>query len=283
MATIAANTYNFKLSFSTTLCPEWTAAAIIDGMQSYGFEGVEFCLGKSHLHGVELDSPADLLADVRKQFDEAGTAISCLATHNVISHPEHDTRVKIVEGLKQCLRVADQLGAPFVRVFGGEVPAGFEVTGVVDYIAESLGEVAEFAESQKVRSMILVETQGLLSHSKFITEVLDQVYSPKIGVLWNTLNPVRMLEKVEQTYDRIGSNVRFVHLADGQFNEDRTKISLCDPGEGMVPMERVVDLLRAGLYRGYLSIESMHAEPDPDELLPKYSGYLKQIAGQQEE
>ncbi|MCZ7649389.1 MAG: sugar phosphate isomerase/epimerase [Planctomycetota bacterium] len=279
MATIAANTYNFKLAFSTTLCPEWTSAAIIDGMQAYGFEGVEFCLGKGHLHGVELDSPADMLADIRKQFDEASTAISCLATAFNLSNADEAERTKTVESVKQALRVADQLGSPFVRVFGGEVPAGFEVTGVIDYVAEALAEVAEFAEEEKIRSMALIESQGVFSHSKFISEVIDQVYSPKIGVLWNTLNPIRMLEKVEQTYDKLGPHVRYVHLTDANFNEDRTQITRCDPGGGIVPMSRVVDLLKSGIYRGYLSIESMHPEPDPDELLPQYSGYLKELLG----
>ena len=65
MATIAANTYNFKLCFSTWICPEWTAAALIDGMVTYGYEGVEFRMGKGHLHGVELDSSAEDLVDVR--------------------------------------------------------------------------------------------------------------------------------------------------------------------------------------------------------------------------
>src|SRR6185503_2139354 len=71
MATAYANTYNLKLSFTTWVCPEWTVAAIVDGMTTYGYDGVELRIGKGHLHGVELDSPADYLSEVRKQFDAA--------------------------------------------------------------------------------------------------------------------------------------------------------------------------------------------------------------------
>src|SRR5436309_3201344 len=80
MATIAGNTFSFKPCFSTSVCPEWTAAAIVDGLGTYGFEGVEICIGQGHLHGVDVDTPKEALQEVRKQFDEANLAVACLAT-----------------------------------------------------------------------------------------------------------------------------------------------------------------------------------------------------------
>jgi sugar phosphate isomerase/epimerase len=275
MATIPATSHSLKLSFTTWVCPEWTAAAIVDGMQSYGYDGVEFRLSKGHLHGVELDSPPEYLAEVRKQFDEANLAISCLATSFAFANPDITERRKAVEGTKQALRVADSLGAPYVRVFGGDVPAGLEAVGVVDYIAEALAEVAEFAETEKLRSMALVETHGSFGHSHYMLEMLNQVYSPKIGVLWDVLHPLRVLEKVEETCDALGDKIRHLLVHDCAFNEDRTRLSFCDLGEGFVPLARIVDLLKAGGFRVYLSAEALQKSPDPDEILPHYAEYLR--------
>ncbi len=277
MATAYANTHNLKLSFTTWVCPEWTVAAIVDGMQTYGYDGVELRIGKGHLHGVELDSPADYLAEVRKQFDAANMAVSCIATSFSFSSPDITERQKTINNVKQCLRMADAVGAPYIRVFGGEIPPGFEATGVIDYVAEALDECTEYAEKEKMRSMILVETHDAFSHSKYIAEVLSQVYSQKLGVLWDVLHPMRVLESVEDTYDAICQHVRHVHVHDCSFNDDRTKVLPCDPGEGFVPMGQVVDLLKAGNYRGYLSLEVLQESPDPDEILPKYAKYLQSL------
>jgi sugar phosphate isomerase/epimerase len=275
MATAYANTYNLKLSFTTWVCPEWTVAAIVDGMQTYGYDGVELRIGKGHLHGVELDSPPDYLATVRKQFDAANMAVSCIATSFNFSSPDATERAKTIKNVQTCLRLADAVGAPYIRIFGGDVPHGFEATGVIDYIAEALDECTEYAEKEKMRSMILLETHDTFSHSKYVSEVLSQVYSNKLGVLWDVLHPMRVLESVEDTYDAICDHVRHVHVHDCAFNDDRTKIVPCDPGEGFVPMNQVADLLKSGNFRGYLSLEVLQENADPDETLPKYAKYLK--------
>lgn len=277
MATAYANTHNLKLSFTTWCCPEWTVAAIVDGMQTYGYDGVELRIGKGHLHSIELDSTPEGINEVRKQFDAANLAVSCIATSFSFSSPDAVEREKTIAQVKRALELADTIGAPYVRVFGGDIPHGLEATGVIDYVAESIDECTEHAEGEKLRSMLLIETHGAFSHSKYVNEVLSQVYSPKLGVLWDVLHPLRVLESIEDTYDSICDHVRHVHIHDCEFNEDRTKITPCEPGEGFVPLGQVVDALKSGNYRGYLSLEALQKDADPDELLPMWSKYLRAL------
>src|SRR5258706_11390420 len=103
MAKLAPQTYHLKLSFTTWVCPEWTVDAIIDGMKSYKYEGVEFRTGKGHLHGIEADSQAEYLVEVRKQFDEAKLAISCLGSSYSFSSADAAERRKNIEGTKQIM------------------------------------------------------------------------------------------------------------------------------------------------------------------------------------
>src|SRR5476651_26972 len=100
MATAYATTYNLKLSFSTWVCPEWTVAAIVDGMQSYGYDGVELRVGKGHLHGIEVGSTGDQIGEVRKQFDAANLAVSCIATSYSFSNPDSVERERTIEQVK---------------------------------------------------------------------------------------------------------------------------------------------------------------------------------------
>jgi sugar phosphate isomerase/epimerase len=169
------------------------------------------------------------------------------------------------------------LGAPYIRIFGGEIPAGLEVSGVIDYIAEALDECTEFVEKEKMRSMILLETQGPFSHSKYVSEVMSQVFSKKLGVLWDVVHPIRVLESVDDTYDTICDYVRHIHVRDRAFNDDRTRLADCEPGDGFVPMNKIVDLLKVGNFRGYLSLEVVLEYVDPDVILPLYATYLKDL------
>jgi len=277
MATAFATTHNLKLSFTTWVCPEWTIPAIVDGMQTYGYEGVELRAGKGHLHGIEIDSSAEYLSDARKQFDAANLAVSCIATSYSFGSPDIVERQKTINLTKKALQLADTLGAPYVRIFGGDIPNGLEATGVVDYVAEAIGECTDFAEKEKLRSMLLLETHGAFSHTKYVNEVTSQVYSPKLGVLWDVLHPLRVLESVEDTYDAICDHVRHVHVHDCDFNDDRTKLVPCDPGAGFVPLGEVIDVLKSGNFRGYLSVEVLQKETDPDEALPMWSKYLRSL------
>ncbi len=277
MAIAYATTHNLKLSFTTWVCPEWTVAAIVDGMQTYGYDGVELRVGKGHLHGIEIDSPPEYINEVRKQFDAAHLAVSCIATSYSFSSADIVDRQKTIANVKKALRMADSIGAPYLRVFGGDIPPGLEATGVIDYVAEAIDECTEFAEKEKLRSMLLIETHGAFSHSKYISEVLSQVYSTKLGVLWDVLHPIRVLESVEDTYDQICDHVRHVHIHDCAFNDDRTKLLPCEPSEGFVPMDQVVDVLKSGNFRGYLSVEVLQKEADPDDVLPVWSKYLKSL------
>lgn len=272
-----AATNDLKLCFTTQACPEWTAAAIVDGMQSYGYDGVELIMGKGHQHGVEADSPPEHLLEVRKLMDDAELGIACLASQLAFSSADAAVRAKAVEDLKTVLGVADRLGVPYVRVYGGNAPPGFETAGVIDYVAEALSEGAEFVEDNKLRTMILLQTHDTFSHSKYVQEVLSQVYSEALGVLWDVLHPLRVMETVEQTYDALGEHIRHLHVHDCAANDDRTRIAPCPLGEGFVPLDRIVDLLRADEFHGYLSLEVLQQEADPDELLPQSAEFLRNL------
>ena len=121
MAIAYATTHNLKLSFTTWVCPEWTVAAIVDGMQTYGYEGVELRVGKGHLHGIEIDSPLEYISEVRKQFDAAHLAVSCIASSYSFSSADIVERQKTISNVKKALRMADSIGAPYLRVFGGDI------------------------------------------------------------------------------------------------------------------------------------------------------------------
>ncbi|MCX7805089.1 MAG: sugar phosphate isomerase/epimerase [Planctomycetota bacterium] len=269
--------HGLKTCFVTRICPEWTVAAIIDAMKQYGYLGVELQVAEGNMHGVELDADKSAMADVRKQFDEADLAVACLSTPLTLSAPDPRARAKAVEQVKAYMVLADSLGAPYVSLPGGNIPAGMEPPGVIDYICEALDDICSYAEEKHVRSTLLVATNDAFSHSKYLKEVIRQVYSPKLGILWDVVHPIRVLEQVEDTYEIICDHVRHVHVHDMAFNDDRTQVFLAEPGRGFVPFGKIIEMLRADGFRGYLSVAVTEKQPDPDRILPAYAEFLGSV------
>src|SRR4030066_196810 len=107
-----------KLAFSTLGCHEWDIDQIIDAARSNGYEGVEL----RHYKG-SLDLPKVLggfpggVNGFRRRFARAGIEICCLDSSVVLSNEDPSIR----EG-ERMIELAMGLGAPYIRVFGGDVP-----------------------------------------------------------------------------------------------------------------------------------------------------------------
>ena len=267
---------NFKVSYMTWVAPKWEAAQLIEGARKYGYNGVELRVEAGHAHGLELDTPPETLARARSTFTQAGVEISCVATSLRFSMAEDSERAAAVEKLKAYVSFAQALGSPYLRVFGGQMPEGVEPAGVIDYISDSLGEGVEAAEDTSVT--ILIETHDSLSHTAYVREILKQVYSEKLGVLWDVAHPVRHLESIEDAFDNIAPHVRHVHVHDLSYLEGRTKYEAVALGEGFVPHDRAIGFLNHEGFQGHLSVELMNV--DPDEVLPQYSEKLREYVAE---
>ena len=66
-------------------------------------------------------------------------------------------------------------------------------------VSDALSDVVSFAEQTSVS--VLVETYGDFANTKFVREVVKQIYSEHFGVLWDVVHPFRVLETPEESYD----------------------------------------------------------------------------------
>ena len=271
---------NFKISYMTWVAPEWDIPKLIEGARKYGYNGVEIRVEAGHAHGLELDTPPETLTRVRSAFTQSGVEISCVATSLRFSMPEESERADAVEKLKRYVALAQMLGSPYVRVFGGKMPE-IEPAGAIDYIADSLGEA--ISETEDTSVAVLIETHDSLAHTAYVREILKQVYSEKLGVLWDVAHPVRHLESIEDSYDNIAPHVHHVHVHDLSYLEGRTKCETVSLGQGFVSYDKAIRFLHHDGFQGHLSIELMKV--DPDQILPQYAEKLREyvVAVQSEE
>ncbi len=265
---------DFKLSFSSWSAPDLALSELVEVSQANGYSGVALRMpgdGVEHAHGLAADTSPVNLTQAKSVIAGTGVEISCIATSLEFGAPGDAARAQVMDDAKRYVTLAEALGARCVRVFGGPLLGREgELAGLVDAVSDALSEAVSFAEQTNVS--ILIETYGDFANTKFVREVVKQVYSKRFGVLWDVAHPFRALETPEESYDNISGQVKHVHVHDLRYVDGRLRTEPAMIGEGRVPFQQAVQFLAHDGFEGYLSVETR--EGPPDEVLPIYAKAL---------
>ncbi len=267
-----------KLGTSTLGCPEWTLPEILTRVKAYGFDGVE-------LRGIGPDvnltqsphfaTPA-AVAQTRRAFAEAGLAICSLDTSASFADPQ-----KVAAGQHEAravLHLADELGVPFIRVFGGDVPDGGSRADATRRLADNLRALGEYAQSAG-EVTVLLETHDAFSTGAQAAEALALANHPRVAALWDLHHPYRQGEAPSDTYAALAPFVRMAHVKDSH-----PPNHYCLLGEGDVPIPEMLRLLHSGGFDGWMNLEwEKRWNPallDPSVAFPQYAAALRALWSQ---
>ncbi|MEZ4861420.1 MAG: sugar phosphate isomerase/epimerase family protein [Caldilineaceae bacterium] len=265
----------YPLAWSTLGSPEWSFEHTVEQAAANGYQALEVRI----LDGVII--PVDLSAERRRQMKavmaQYNISIVGLGLSTRFSSPDPAERQANVTDLQRYVELANDLGAPMVRSFGGNVAEGQSLEQTIDWVAAGLNAAASTAEREGVT--IVLETHDAFCRGAEVAKVLAQVSSPAIAAVWDVHHPFRMGESIEETWRLIGARTHHVHLKDARKRADGSW-QLVLMGEGEVPCRAVVDLLRRNGYQGYLSMEwekKWHPEiEEPEVALPQHAQVVRE-------
>lgn len=207
-----------KLGVSTLGCPNWTLEEILTRLPGYGYEGVEL-----RGLGPDLDltqSPhfatAAAAAETRQAFADAGLAICSLDTSCSFVDADPAIRAQNVEQGRAAIDLAVRLGAPNVRVFGGTIAEETSRAEGVQYLAECLCALGDYAAQGGGDVCIVLETHNSFSTGAQAAEALRQAAHPRVGALWDLHHPFRHGETPAETFAALGPYVKQVHVKDSR-------------------------------------------------------------------
>jgi len=263
---------HMKLSFTTLGCPDWTLQEIVKNAYQMGFDGIEFRgirdemdMSKLPEFTTDLDKTKELLS--RYKVSVSGIDVS--ARFAVVDPEEKERHF---DETRRNLKLAAQLNACTLRVFGGKVPEGYTVERMIPVLAENLRGMADEAEECGV--VLALETHDDWADSTVVSRVMKKVNHPYIGVLWDMHHPFRFnSEDPEETYANLSPYIVAVHVKDSILDENgQTRYVF--PGEGDVPIRDMLEMLIDGGYEGYITFEwekRWHRElPEPEIAFPKF-------------
>ncbi len=189
------------------------------------------------------------LLSLKRLAFRMGIEIYSIAVRTELTRPDQASRDKEVAALNKWIDVAALLGAGHIRVFGGMVPKTATEEQAVPWVVECLQRSAEVA-AQKGVMLGLENHGGICTRATRIIEMVDKVNSPWVGINLDTGNfPTEAFQQMALCVPK-AVNVQV-----------KSEMTYDDGKRGPQDWDRVVKLIAAGGYKGYLSLEYEAKEP----------------------
>jgi sugar phosphate isomerase/epimerase len=231
------------------------------------------CATDLQVQGVELQdihfpqTRPTYLQMLRRTARDLGLVIIGVGVHNDFGRIDPTIRQSEMVKVKQWVEVAEQLGAPLVRVFAGYPEGGPAQSGARwPAMIDSLREVAAFASHAGLRLGLENHNHGAFTPTaaEFL-RVLDEVKSPHLVPLLDTGNFVDGWPSVQKTLGiAVHVHAKFWRPAP-------------DGSDEKVDYARIVPALRAAGYDGWVSFEYEAEEPEATGI-PRALAYLKRMS-----
>lgn len=241
---------NFKRAFSTLTCMDANIDEILEHAKKSDIRALEIRLDKDDKicgYGTEL---AD---ELKSKLEAADCTVIDLATAVSLA----DKNDAMLERAKGCIDLARAVGARAIRIFAGGHMRSFDSVPIqdLDGVAATLKEMCAYAGAKGIE--IWAETHSALSTAKSICELCDTVGADNLKVLWDVLHSIEFRESVEDSVSIMGARLAHVHIKDGVQQEDKnlTQYRHTALGKGDMPLGKVLSLLDAADYDGYISLE----------------------------
>jgi sugar phosphate isomerase/epimerase len=266
-----------RLAFTTLGCPEWDLDQIMSRAGEYGYDAVDFrgYLGEMELYKRPEFMPPAAAAGARK-FAAAGLMVACFSSSARIFQREQAGLAAAVEEVKRYAELCGVFAARFIRVFGGAV-GDAPRRQAVEIALAGLEKLAEAARP----AILAVETHDDWVDTALLAELFRNLEAPNVCALWDVHHPYRLRgESPRESWKNIGPYTRYTHVKDSRRRPDGG-FEYCLPGQGDVPLEEIVALLKADGRCDYLTLEwekLWHPEiPGPEEAFPAYATYLRRL------
>lgn len=272
-----------SLSISTTTlgCPEWDLESIARNLPEYGFDAVDFRGLGEHLDVTVIPEFTTGIADTRRLLADAGLAVSCISSSIQLCVPEKEG--DNLEEARRTIAVAVALDAPCVRVFGNGDLGRHSREALADVGAGVMAQILALDGAAQLRWCF--ETHDHWIAAADVRRLLERIPGDHFGVLWDVGHTPRVTnEPPAESWAAYGARVFNTHFKDAVHDPshphamgDGWRYTLL--GEGQLPLEEAVAILKGGGYEGCLTLEHekrWHPDlPEPEVMFPHAARWFR--------
>jgi sugar phosphate isomerase/epimerase len=245
-----------KLGLVTyNLAKDWDVPTIIEKCTANGFEGVE--LRTTHAHGVEPTLSQAQRAEVRRRFQDSPVALVGLGSTFEYDSPDPAVLRANIEGTKEFVRLAADVGASGVKVRPNHVHDDQGVPREQTYaqIGRAFDECAAYGADYGVELRMEVHGPVTQEVPNFV-QIMAHVRHPNAKVCWNCNPPdVDASGSIAANFAMLADRIGLVHMRD-LYERD-------------YPWRELVVLLRSRGYQGYCCAEIPESS-EPERIMGYY-------------
>jgi sugar phosphate isomerase/epimerase len=218
------------------------------------------------------ETSSEYLAHLKGKCSRLGLDISGTAVGNNFCTSNPSKLTQEIQSVKQWVEHASRLGAKTIRIFAGSVDKGDSEEKARARCVEAIQEACDYAAKFGV-ILALENHGGIVATIDQMLAVVQAVKHDWFGVNWDTGNfispdpyadltrlaPYAVTVQIKTEIQRTGKK------KEGKRKED-------------ADLERLIGILRAADYRGYVALEYEAAE-DPKSAVPRHIETLKKLMG----
>lgn len=204
------------------------------------------------------------LLELRRKAFRMGVEIFSISVRTELTRAAPQERDAQVAEIRKWVDVAAALGAGHIRVFGGSVPKGTPEDEAASWVVECLKRGGEYAGRHGV-ILGLENHGGICTRAERIIEMVRQTDSPWVAINLDTGNFRSEAFKQIEICLPYSANVQV-----------KAEMMFDDGTRGPQDWDRVVSMIAASGYKGYLALEYEAKEPAPA-AVPRLLGRLREL------
>ncbi len=240
--------------------------AVITDEVSQDLQKVLELVRKFEVDGIEVRSvwnkgPHELsasdIAQIKKLTADFGMVVCSIASPFLkCDYGDEAQYHEHLDILRRCLDLANELGAPLVRIFTFWRKPPFPSW---DEIVEKLMPAVQLVEGTNLVLGIENEPSTMATNAHKVVEVLTRLNHPQVKAVWDPGNDIFDPDRevpYPDGYETIKPWIVHIHLKDGRWNAKEQRFEPLPIGEGEVDyLGQFRALMRDG-YQGFLSLET---------------------------
>lgn len=254
---ISVSSYSFEQMISSG---KITQADTPEEAKKIGFDAIEF----TDIQQDDYDAQCECAVKIREKCNKLGMSISAYTISANLYQP--DTIDEEIERIKKQLRIAEILKAPILRHDAcwslGKDKRSFGL--MLEDIASAARKISDYAQTLGIKTC--VENHGMIAQDSYRMEQLfNAVNHENFGLLVDMGNFVCVDENSAQAVSRLAPYAIHVHAKDmyvfnsntphGWYTRGGNKFEGAIIGEGIIPIEQDLKILKLAGYDGTVSIE----------------------------
>jgi sugar phosphate isomerase/epimerase len=238
-----------------------TLEGLLDFCAIAGFDAVD--LTGYYFPGYPTVPSDEYINNLKRKAFLLGLDISGTGVKNDFTNPDEAKRREDIVLVKRWIEVAQKLGAPVIRIFSGtQMPAGFSWDQVMTWMVKDIKECVDYGKQHGV----IVAIQN---HYDFIKtagqsqKIIEAVNSEWFGLVLD-IGSYRSSDPYKEIEQTAKYAVNWQLKENMYLNETEIKTDV----------KKVVGIIKAAGYRGYVPIETLGAG-DPKLKVPLFLAEVK--------